>query len=72
MSLSPDAHDPVVDVCAFETEIHLQLRDQTKQDQCGAPDVPRQEGQVHGTDVFCNNKILEEIAEAWKNELRLG
>lgn len=24
------------------------------------------------TDVFCNNKILEEIAEAWKNELWLG
>ena len=25
-----------------------------------------------GTDVFCNNKILEEMAETWKNELRLG
>jgi hypothetical protein len=25
-----------------------------------------------GTDVFCNNRISEEMAEAWKNELRLG
>ena len=25
-----------------------------------------------GTDIFCNNKILEEMAEAWKNEMSLG
>lgn len=25
-----------------------------------------------GTDIFCNNKVLEEMAEAWKNEMSLG
>ena len=25
-----------------------------------------------GNDIFCNNKILEEMAEAWKNEMSLG
>jgi hypothetical protein len=25
-----------------------------------------------GTDIFCNNKILEEMAEAWKNEMSWG
>jgi hypothetical protein len=25
-----------------------------------------------GGDIFCNNKILEEMAEAWKNEMSLG
>jgi hypothetical protein len=25
----------------------------------------------HSTDIFCNNKIFEEMAEAWKSEMWL-